>query len=328
MKIFVQGEILTAEDLNANFRKASTPELDYRYYGGVFTEPWSVFRAGSNSDLVYEQINDAAIGDYIIRTDKYVWAIGNLVPLDPTQDYECEMWIRRISGSGAGTHYMVVAQFDGDGNRISQDGTDYYYPVSDQPMSSIPTTWTKYKYLVGPRASRGHHPNAKFIAIGFIVNYPFQPNYVVEMCGFKCRTNSIGYTGSFGYTGSQGIQGIQGIPGPQGVQGIQGPQGPQGPQGAQGPAGASGSGGITTATGLVTNFTVGTYITAGSTIIAYGNEAISFYTLHGVMYLQDPNVWGDQGGYTFSNTSLPYYGFILMPGTWARRGVGLFQRIA
>lgn len=311
MRTFIQGEILTAENLNANFREASPPVLDYRYYGGVFTTSWSVFRQGTEDDLTYEQINDAAMGDYIIRTDKYVWAIGNLIPLDSTQDYECEMWIRRVSGSGAGTHYMVVAQFDGDGNTLSQDGTDYYYPISGQPMSSIATTWTKYKYIVGPRGSRGHHPDAKFIAVGFIVNYQNQPNYVVEMCGFKCRTNSIGYTGSAG---------------PQGIQGI---QGPQGVQGAQGPAGAAGSAGITYSTGFVTDFAVGTYIVGGSYIAGAGYETVSYYTMHGIMYLRDVNVWGDtEGGYLFTNQTIGYNGYIPMPGTWARRGGGLFQRIA
>jgi hypothetical protein len=163
-------------------------DIDSRYYGGTFLRGWQSFSSGSEANINYVTDLTSPVGNQALEVSTSVWARGPKIPLDSTQNYEVEMWIKREVANTAGLYYFVVSNYDSNGAIINGDGTDWHYPVSGLNQSTLTVgAWTKYRFIVGPHAgAKNHSPNAKFISVGFLANNSGGTD-VIRFTGFKVR---------------------------------------------------------------------------------------------------------------------------------------------
>jgi hypothetical protein len=312
MKIFLQGEVLTAVDLNNNFKEVSTEGLDPRYYGGTFLTGWTQYPAGNSQSISYILVNDAPVGNAVIQVSNYVSARGPYIPLDTTLDYTVEFWARKSANgsSNSGNVYLVVSEYDTNLTTIAGDGADWYYPIpTAQQNTFVLNTWTKFgPYSIGPNSDRNHYANGKFISVGFTANYG-NGNDTIQFTGFRISPystgggggtgpmgprgytgsagagyigsiGSLGYTGSTGagYTGSRGTDGYAGSNGTNGYTGSAGAgyTGSKGDIGYSGSAGYIGLDGYTGSigfTGSAGTSAINGYGSAGQILISNGSAA-------------------------------------------------------
>lgn len=114
-------------------------------------------------------VSDGIAGKYAAQNtaNTVAWAHSNKIPIDVNKQYIVECYARTISGT-SGVFYLAVVLFDANGNIIAGDGTWWYYPV----LSIVPpTTWTYYNGLFGANTNKPFPSNAKYMAVGFILNY-------------------------------------------------------------------------------------------------------------------------------------------------------------
>ena len=352
MKIFLQGEVLSAVDLNANFRELSTAEMDPRYYGGVFLTGWTQYQAGNSQSISYYTIDDAPIGNTVIQVNSHVHVRGPYIPLDTTLDYTVEFWARKVATGTSSTSNLqfVVTEFDTNLSPIPGDGVDWYYPSDTQQSTLTLNTWAKYgPYSIGPNSDKNHHANGKFISVGFNANHA-NGNDVIQLTGFRISPystggggggggtpgprgyiGSVGQTGSYGYTGSAGQVIYTGSIGYSGSAGIGGYTGSAGYNGYDGSVGYTGSRGFVGSRG-VTGFTgsIGGLGYTGSIGIGYtGSSGIDgFQGSEGFQGSKgDIGYTGSAGyigmdGYTGSRGFIGSTGYIGSKGTTAINGYG------
>ncbi|EKF49538.1 hypothetical protein H17ap60334_04982 [Thermosipho africanus H17ap60334] len=115
------------------------------------------------------QVTDGIGGKYAATNDDgTMWSVySNKIPIDHNNTYIVECYARTVSGDN-GTFYLAVVLFDANGNNISGDGTWWYYPA----LGVVPpSTWTRYTGLFGAGTSRPFPSNARYMSVGFILNY-------------------------------------------------------------------------------------------------------------------------------------------------------------
>ncbi len=144
---------------------------DGRYFGQYFVRGFST-QAGaplqSAPGVSFPSVSDAPVGTEVIRINTYMWTHGPMLPLDREKTYEAELSMRWLGDGSPGSFYMVLQEYDQSGNVISGDGTNWYYPVNFVPST---TGWQRFRATVGPNGGKQHATNARFIGVGFIVNY-------------------------------------------------------------------------------------------------------------------------------------------------------------
>lgn len=115
------------------------------------------------------QVTDGIGSKYAATNDngKVWWVYSNKIPIDHNNTYIVECYARTVSGTD-GTFYLAVVLFDANGNNISGDGTWWYYPAAG---AVPPSTWRRYTGLVGAGTSRPFPSNARYMSVGFILNY-------------------------------------------------------------------------------------------------------------------------------------------------------------
>ncbi|WP_126992259.1 hypothetical protein [Thermosipho globiformans] len=169
----------TVNDLNAlsntvdnveNFARQTTFVLNSNFEdakGQGSLDGWHTW-AGSGH---IEQVTDGIGGKYAATNDdgQVWWAYSSRVPIDPNNTYIVECYARTISGNN-GAFYLAVVLFDINGNNISGDGTWWYYPAK---AVVPPSTWTKYTGLFGAGTSKPFPSNARYMSVGFILNYNY-----------------------------------------------------------------------------------------------------------------------------------------------------------
>lgn len=133
--------------------------------GQASLDGWNTW-AGAGSVV---QVSDGVAGKYAItNNDNTVWWLhSNKIAVDTNDTYIVECKARTISGS-TGTFYLAVVLFDENGNNISGDGTWWYYPA----LAVVPPSeWTNYNGLFGAGTPKPFPSNAKYMAVGVILNY-------------------------------------------------------------------------------------------------------------------------------------------------------------
>ena len=161
-------------------------DLDSRYYAGTYLRGWK-WRWGSESNITYTTTSTSPVGTEVLSVSSAVWARGPRIRLDRTQNYEVEMWVRKTAGASSGTYYMVVSNWDSNGNAIGGDGTDWHYPVNSVQTNLTTGTWVRHSFIVGPYGgTKNHNSSATQISVGFIANLGGGTD-TLELTGFKCR---------------------------------------------------------------------------------------------------------------------------------------------
>ncbi len=114
-------------------------------------------------------VSDGIAGKYAAQNtaNTDAWVYSNKIPIDVNKQYIVECYARTISGT-SGVFYLAVVLFDANGNFIAGDGEWWYYPAAGIVP---PTTWTYYNGLFGANTNRPFPSNAKYMAVGFGLNY-------------------------------------------------------------------------------------------------------------------------------------------------------------
>lgn len=164
-------------------------DTDSRYWGGYFIKGWSYWRHGSESDISYITDETSPVGTEVIELSSYVWVHGPRIRLERDKNYIVEFWVKKVAEGTdtSGKLYMVVAEYDANGNPINGDGTDYHYPLKGYAQTNLPLgEWVHFRFLVGPDGTKDHHSDARYISLGFIANYA-TGNDTLRFTGFRIR---------------------------------------------------------------------------------------------------------------------------------------------
>jgi len=89
------------------------------------------------------------------------------IPIQADRTYIAEGYFKTVSGSG-GVAFLAVRLLDSNLSNISGDGFWWYYPAADIVP---PSEFTYYSGLFGAGTSKPFPPNARYMQIGFILNY-------------------------------------------------------------------------------------------------------------------------------------------------------------
>ncbi|MBB6061880.1 uncharacterized protein YoxC [Thermosipho japonicus] len=142
--------------LNSNFEDAK---------GQGSLDGWHTWAGGGT----VVEVSDGVGGKHAATNNdgQVWWAYSSRVPIDPNNTYIVECYARTLSGSN-GVFYLAVVLFDKNGNNISGDGTWWYYPAK---AVVPPSNWTRYIGLFGAGTSKPFPSNARYMSVGFILNY-------------------------------------------------------------------------------------------------------------------------------------------------------------
>lgn len=154
-------------------------------------------------------VTDGIGGKYALQNDynSQWWVYSDLMPVDPNKTYVVEAYARTVSSGTSGRFFLAVVLFDANKNFISGDGSWWYYAASQQVP---PSSWTRYSGIFGYGTSRPFPNNARYMAVGVILNHQsgtsgnrriqvqmpriiqaFDTTYIRELSGDKIVAGSI-----------------------------------------------------------------------------------------------------------------------------------------
>lgn len=136
----------------------------------------SLWRCGLGS-FTFESVNDAPVGNRVIRTTPNVATIVNdntWYPVDTAKRYRLRFWARR-SADANGTLYACLRQFNSSlGVCATNGGRSPYKPCAVTPS----TSWTEYSFEWGPGDWQS---GVKFVQLDWLLHHQATAGYV-EMC--------------------------------------------------------------------------------------------------------------------------------------------------
>jgi hypothetical protein len=181
-----------------------TIDNDSRYVINSFRKGWSNFQAGSESSITYTLSSSGINGPQIMRMNTYVWPRGPKIQLDQNKTYQVEFNIRRLGTASANTFYLAVQEYNWLGTNLAGDGADWYYPVSLAQNTLADGVWYNYKASVGPNGGKAHASTARYISVGFIVNYSSGTD-LIEVSNLKIFPIEDDIKSQFRVSGNVGI---------------------------------------------------------------------------------------------------------------------------